>query len=298
MKISVVICTRNAENVIADCLKSVAFADEIVVVDDGSTDKTLEIVKKYTKNIYHHTSVGYVEPVRNFAINKATNEWILLLDADERVPKTLAEKINELLAMIVDDIVAVYIPRKNIIFNKWIEHSGWWPDHQIRLFRKGSVIWQNKIHSVAEVKGKAMLLENVEQYAIEHFNYNTIASFIQRLDRYTEVESKEQSDDIKTGDFISHPFHEFLSRFFAREGYKDGEHGLVLSILEGYYAFILAAKKWEKNEARKTVSIVQLHKTITRLRREYIYWYYTVRIEQTKNPFKLIYFKIRRRIQI
>ncbi len=145
MKLSVVICTFNSEEKIAACLKSVAFADEIVVVDDGSSDETLDIVGKYTKKIFHHKSVGYVEPVRNFALEKATNEWILLLDADETVPDALAKKIIELLPTLDESIVALFVPRKNIIFQKWVQHAGWWPDQQVRIFRKGKVVWQNKI---------------------------------------------------------------------------------------------------------------------------------------------------------
>ncbi len=133
-KISVVVCTYNDEDKIARCLDSVSFADEIVVVDDGSRDKTIELASKYTKNIFKHKSVGYVEPVRNFAISKATGDWILVVDSDEVIGEKLAKEIREFSKE--TEFSFVEVPRKNIIFGKWMKASMWWPDYNIRFFKK------------------------------------------------------------------------------------------------------------------------------------------------------------------
>src|SRR6266498_5902614 len=135
-KISVVVTVFNGEKTLNACLESVKWADEIIVVDDGSTDGTISIAKKHTDKIYHHKSQGFVEPARNFAISKTTGDWILVLDADEQVPQSLAEKLQELAGQ--SETECVNLPRKNIIFNKWIQHTGWWPDYNIRFFKKGS----------------------------------------------------------------------------------------------------------------------------------------------------------------
>ena len=147
--ISVVINTLNEEKNIERAIKSIGWADEIVIVDDGSTDKTLEIisgVRNPKLKVYKHKGSGYVEPSRNFALNKASGDWILLLDADEEILNTLAEELKKITSK-VEQITFVNIPRKNIIFNKWVQNSFWWPDYNIRFFKKGTVKLSNKIHS-------------------------------------------------------------------------------------------------------------------------------------------------------
>src|SRR5260221_117083 len=124
--ISAVITTLNAEDKLAACLSSVKWVDELIVIDDGSTDETVNIAKKFTKKIFHHQSKGYVEPARNFSINKATKEWILVLDSDEEVSQALGKKLLSIVEEDDQTINAVAIPRKNIIFEKWIEHSTGW----------------------------------------------------------------------------------------------------------------------------------------------------------------------------
>ena len=143
-KISVVINTLNEEKNLPRALASVKkFADEIVVVDMKSDDKTVEIAKKAGAKVYEYKRVGYVEPARNFAIGKATGKWILIIDADERLPGSLVKKLKE----IVKNPSANYyrLPRKNLIFGKWVKHSRWWPDYNIRFFQKEFVSWSEII---------------------------------------------------------------------------------------------------------------------------------------------------------
>jgi len=134
IKISAVINTRNESENIFDCLNSLKFCDEIVVVDMESTDNTKEIAKQFTDKVFDHPMVGYVEPARNFAISKAIGDWILVIDADERIPKTLAIKLEEIAEK--NEIDYVRIPRQNLIFGQWVRHSRWWPDFNIRFFKK------------------------------------------------------------------------------------------------------------------------------------------------------------------
>ncbi len=246
-KISVVVNTLNEEKNLGRALSSVKnIADEIVVVDMNSTDRTLEVAKEFGARIFKHERTGYVEPARNYAISKANNEWILILDADEEVPDSLSQKIKS----IVENPQADYfrIPRKNIIFGKWIKHSRWWPDYNIRLFRKGYVSWSEIIHSVPTTKGVGLDLEPEENNAIIHYNYQKVEQYIERLNRYTTVQAKNKLNEgykFQLSDLIRKPFNEFLGRFFEGEGYKDGLHGFALAVLQSFSEFIVYLKLWE-----------------------------------------------------
>lgn len=296
-KISVVIVARNEETMIDDCLKSVQWADEIIVVDDSSTDKTADIAKKYTPHVYQHKTVGYVEPVRNFALQKATGDWILLLDTDERVSESLASVVKKI-ADQDQAVVAYKLPRKNMIFEKWIQHTGWWPDYNIRFFKKGAVQWSNKIHSVPTVKGEIKELESTEQNAIIHYNYTSVSQFIEKMVRYTSVEAEQYTDKITTSDFIAKPAQEFLRRFFTAQGYKDGVHGLVLSLLQAVSVFLVIVRVWEKqkfvpNEDKNLLSTVQ--KQGKTLRKEISYWMANELLKTERSKLKKVRLKISRK---
>lgn len=298
--ISAVLTVRNEEKKIGDCLESIKWVDEIIVVDDGSVDQTKAIAQKYTNKVFAHKSVGYVEPVRNFAISKASGKWILILDADERVPEDLAGKLREL-SHLEKDATVVSIPRKNIIFGKWIQHTGWWPDHQIRFFKKGSLVWPDQIHKQPEIKGEVLQLEAKEAYSILHFHYETISEYLKRLNRYTDIEAKEYVKSNKSftwTDIISKPFNEFLGRFFARAGYKDGLHGLVLAFLQAISMFVVTLKVWEHKgfeEVDAKILFKETEKEARKMRREMLFWFTNEKVNEIKNPLKKQAYKMLRR---
>lgn len=252
-KLSVIINTRNEEENLPRVLKSIkGFADELIVVDMDSSDKTVQIAKKAGAKVYLHKPTGYVEPARNFAISKATNEWILILDADEEIPESLKKKLK---SIIQDPQADFYrIPRKNMIFNKWIEHTLWWPDYQIRFFRVGKVLWSELIHSVPETHGVGSDLPPEEQYAITHYNYQTVSQFLERLNRYTSIQAKvklESDYEFFWSDIIKKPVSEFIRRYFEGEGYKDGLHGLALSLLQAFSELVVYLKVWEAKKFKQ-----------------------------------------------
>ena len=300
MKISAVILTRNEELMINDCLKSLkGIADEIVIVDDYSTDKTIEIAKKYTKNIFLHKGQGYVEPSRNFAIDKATHEWILVLDADERIPESLAKQLKEIALENTKNVIT--IPRKNIIFNKWMKGGIWWPDYQIRFFKKGTVVWQNEIHSAPQITGEVFRLNPEENCAITHYNYSSVSQYVTRLDRYTTIEAENAITKGKTvvwQDAIGYPVHDFLKTFFAQKGYIDGLHGLCLSLLQAFYAEVVFAKIWEHKKFEE-VNHPQFLKhfiyEVALLSNEFRYWAAHVAANTSKNIIKKTFLRIKQR---
>lgn len=296
-KISVVINTLNEEKNIDRALQSVIWADEVVVCDMHSEDETVRIAKKYKAKVVYHTPTGYVEPARNFAIGKASGDWILILDADEQIPERLANRLKDI-ANGTAQIDYVEIPRKNIIFHKWIQNSFWWPDYNIRFFKKSAVEWLDKIHSRPQTSGIGIKLEAKEDNAIIHYNYQTLDQYLERLNRYTNQQAKEL---IKEGytfqwtDLISKPLSEFLSRYFANEGYKDGLHGLVLSLLQSYSELIKYLRIWEHDKFKEQeINIDEFKEQSKGWGYELKYW-----VNQTyllKNPFLKVFYKARNRI--
>lgn len=247
-KISVVINTLNEARNLPGALASVrGLADEIVVVDMKSTDATRTIARKAGARVFEHKPTGYVEPARNYAIEKASGEWILVLDADERLTAPLRKKLK----LIIEKNRADYyrLPRRNFIFGKWIKHSRWWPDYNIRFFKKGSVEWGEIIHSVPTTTGEGLDLEASEENAIVHHHYDSIEQYLERMNRYT---TNQSTNLIKEGyvfrwqDLIIRPTGEFLSRYFQGQGYKDGLHGLVLASLQSVSELVLYLKTWQE----------------------------------------------------
>ena len=253
MTLSVAIATFNEEKKIADCLESVKWADEIVIVDEKSSDETVQIAKKFTKKIFSvdhgsNHSLGYdtmFHKTKQLALDKCTCNWILSLDADERVTPELRDEIKKIIAA-NQDVSNFQIPRKNMIFGQWLEHTGWYPDYQIRLFRRGTVRWPCKsVHELIQVDGQTGSLKS----DLEHFQYTSVEQFIDRLNRYTTNDANfliDKGEKVVWSDAISFPADEFLRRFFFWEGYKDGLHGLVLSLLQVVSRLVVFCKMWER----------------------------------------------------
>lgn len=301
-RISAVINTWNEAENLADCLNTLDFVDEIIVVDMESTDATKKIAKAYTDKVYNHPYVGYVEPARNFALAKASGNWVLIVDADERIPRTLANKLIDIANN--DEADFVRIPRKNLVFGQWLKYSRWWPDYNIRFFKKGYVTWQDAIHSVPVTEGQEINLDPEPELAIVHHHYRTIDEFLKRMIRYTNQQAKElivEGYQFNLADLISKPIGEFLSRFFAGEGYKDGLHGLVLSILQAFSAFVVYLKTWEKGgfpPQKDIVSDADFRKLIASKFRELKYWLYTIKIHLTANKSERMVLKVRRKLNL
>ena len=274
-KISVIVNTLNEEKNLARALSSVKnIADEIVVVDMKSTDNTVKIAKEYGASVYEHKRKNYVEPARNYAISKAKYKWILILDADERIPPKLAKKLKQITRSTNADYFR--IPRKNLVFGKWLKHSRWWPDYNIRFFKSGSVSWDEVIHSVPTTIGKGKDLPDLEDYAIVHYHYNSIEQYIKRMDRYTTIQSKQKRKDgykFTWRDLISKPSGEFLSRYFFAEGYKDGVHGIALSGLQAFSELILYLKLWQAEDFKsKTLNPKNVVGEMKQVESEFRYW--------------------------
>lgn len=251
--ISAVIVSFNEEEKLRSCLKSIKhFADELVILDLGSSDKSVSVAKKFGAKIYHHKFVPFVELVRNYAISKSSGDWILVLDPDEEASDKLKAQLKEVEKN--DKFVAVNIPRKNIFFGRFIAHTNWWPDRHIRFFKKGQVEWSEKLHSYPKVEGQVLNLPQEEDLAIIHYGYDTISQFIDRQNRYSGVEAKQR---YKEGERFSYfkffwwPTREFLVRFIKHQGFLDGFYGFALTFLMILYKLMVAVKLWEREHQEK-----------------------------------------------
>ncbi len=295
--ISVVINVRNEADNLKKCLRSLRdFADEIIVVDMRSSDASAEVAKKAGAKVFSYRPMSYVEPARNFALSKATGRWVLLLDPDEYLGKTLKSELIKISHRA--DVDYVRIPRKNIILGKWFHHSNWWPDYIVRFFRRGHVDWKKEIHSQPEVKGNAHTLLDSEKLAIRHNNYTSLSQFVIRALRYSRIQAEELHKNqytLKTSDFILRPIQEFNSRFFAAQGFKDGWHGLILSILQAFAVALIYIHLWEIEGSQDKVlakeSFVSASQEATF---EYSHWFTKYFQKEYKpNIFKLIFVKLR-----
>jgi len=297
-KISVVINTLNEEKNLPRALASVKdFADEVVVVDMESSDGTLAIAESFGAKVFTHKPVGYVEPARNFAVSKATGDWILILDADEEIPRTLLARLRKIAEKPSADYFR--IPRKNIVFGKWLKHSRWWPDYNIRFFKKGIVSWNEVIHAVPMTRGEGADLPEKEELAIIHHHYDSIGQYLERMNRYTDIQSKiliKARYRFIWKDLIRRPLGEFLSRYFAGEGYKDGLHGLSACLLQSISELILYLKLWQNEKfLEQAIELSEIDKEIKKSMEEIKWWILDAKIKN-KGPIFSIPDKIKREL--
>jgi glycosyltransferase involved in cell wall biosynthesis len=242
-KLSVVVITLNEEEEIGACLEGVTWADEIVVVDSGSSDRTIEIAKKYTDKVIHHDWAGFGAQ-KNFAVDCAMHDWVLSLDADERVTPHLREEIQKLLSE-TPSCVAYRIARKNYFLGQWIRYAGWYPDYTIRLFhKKEGRFCEREVHETVQVNGVTAFL----QHPLEHYTYRSLAAFHARMGRYAALAARQMVTEgrrFHVHDLLARPFWTFVRMYLLQQGFREGVSGLLLSSLYAYYTFFKYATLWE-----------------------------------------------------
>lgn len=246
--LSVVINTKNEAHNIAQCILSAQkVAQEIVVCDMQSTDGTREIARQMGAKVVSFKDVGYLEPARNAAITAAHGNWILLLDADERLGKTLVKVILKILADPQVDIIR--FPRKNYMFGKWMQHGLRWPDYQTRLFRKGTVTWPNTIHAQAQIKGSVLDLEAEEYNAILHEHTTHLRSLILKTLQQAEQERFYDREKDLTPEMIEKRLTgEFPWRYYEHEGFRDGSEGYFSAKFMEFYRLLEFVFFWERKK--------------------------------------------------
>jgi glycosyltransferase involved in cell wall biosynthesis len=241
-KLTVTVITRNESANILAALESVSWADEIVVVDSNSTDDTVALARQRTDRIFVRDWPGY-SAQKNFAARQASHDWILSLDADERVTPALADEIHVLLRG-EPPSRGYRIPRVSFYLGKWIRSTDWYPDDQLRLYDRRVATWEGEVHEGVEVKGGVgRLLSD-----LEHVPYRDISHHLQTIDRYTSLAARQMLERRKTvgvAGLALRPVGAFLRNYLVRGGWRDGSVGFVVSVLNSYYVFLKFAKLWE-----------------------------------------------------
>lgn len=241
-KISVIIITKDEEKNITQCLRSINWANEIIVVDAESNDKTVEIAKYFTDKIFTKSWEGYV-PQKRFAIGLTSNEWVLSIDADENVSPELKE---EIIKTNPDQFDGYLIRRRNFLFGKEITSCGWDKDFQLRLFRKSKTELPDRlVHEGFIVKGNTGKLNNV----INHKTYSSMHSYLKKVNMYTTLKAEEtykSKNRVTAITILTHTFSAFFRYFVSLKGFKDGMHGLTISFVNSVSTMLTYVKIWEK----------------------------------------------------
>jgi glycosyltransferase involved in cell wall biosynthesis len=242
-KLSVTVITRNESANIAAALESVAWADEIVVVDSESTDDTVAKAQRFTGRVIVRPWAGYAAQ-KNFAASLAAHDWILSLDADERVTPALAAEIRAALTG-VPGHAGYRIPRVAHHLGRWIRTTDWYPDEQLRLYDRRAAQWTGAyVHESVAVAGTVGRL----QHELEHFPYRDVADHLETIDRYTTLAARQMSDAGRRAGLLQiagHPPFAFLRNYVLRGGFRDGVPGLIISTLNAYYVFLKFSKLWQ-----------------------------------------------------
>lgn len=242
-ELSVTIITLNEEERLSACLESVTWAHEIIVVDAGSEDKTVEVARSYTDKVIFHPWSGYAEQ-KNYALSLATRPWVLTLDADEALSPGLHREILEVLER--DGPADGYrIPRQNFFLGKWIRHGTWYPDYQLRLFRRGRGQFRVvRVHEAVQVSGTVDSLT----HPLVHASYKGIEDFLSRANRYSTLAAQDLAGEggrWRSG-LLVRPWWRFLQIYVLHRGFLEGWRGFVLAALYAFYVFSRSAKVWEQ----------------------------------------------------
>ena len=246
--ISTVILTKNEEKNIRECLLGLKFCDEIIVIDDNSVDKTREITRKMGAKVFVRDLNMDFASQQNFALKKAKNNWVLFIDADERISKNLRQEIitsvkkNKL-------IKGYYFKRKDFFLGKWLNHGESGSIKLIRLVRKNSGSWKRRVHQYFDLEGKTSKFRN----PILHYPHPTISEFIQSIKKWSSwhaLANKEEGKNSSVFKIIFYPIFHFIKNFIFKLGFLDNTHGFVFAVIMSFHSFLSWGELWRIQKKR------------------------------------------------
>lgn len=234
MQVSVTVITKNEEQGLRAMLESVRWAGEIIVVDCGSTDRTVEIAREYTDEVVHHDFVDFASQ-KNFAQSRAKYDWVLNLDADERCTPELAAEIT---ALADGGCSAYWISRRNQFQGRWIRHCGWAPDDKLRLYRRSLGLWKGKVHESVQMENPADTRRL--SHSIEHYTYKSFDRYVGSVHQFARLAAEQMDEQGRSAgvlDLMFRPPAAFLKKYLFQAGILDGSPGFVISMLTAYAVF-------------------------------------------------------------
>jgi glycosyltransferase involved in cell wall biosynthesis len=248
--ISGVVISYNEERGIARCLESLAFCDEIVLVDSLSQDRTREIAARYTDRVIEQPFLGYVKQ-KNFAVEQARGEWVVCLDADEALSPELAREIQAAIAAAPEQVAGFWLDRVTHFLGVWHDRGEWYPDWTLRVFRRkqGRFVGRDP-HDTIELEGESRRLSG----RLWHWNYVDLSHHIQTIDRFSARQAEgmlQEGVRFRVRDLLLRPAYRFVKGYLLRGGYRKGLPGLLVSISTAYYVFMKYAKLWELERAQR-----------------------------------------------
>jgi len=253
LQITAIILAKNEERHIVRCIKSVAFCDEILVINDNSTDGTIEAINKLANkkvSVISHFLNGNFSQSRNFGLEKAQNEWVLFIDSDEQISEALAFEVSNVIFNRANkrekEYRGFYVRRFDHIWGKELRYgeSG---IKLVRLAKKNAGEWVGKVHEKWQIEGKVGMLKN----SLIHYPHQTVAEFLEEINFYTNVRAEElhaKNTKVYWFSIISYPINKFIVNYFFKRGFLDGIHGLIFAIIMSFHSFLVRGKLWLKNK--------------------------------------------------
>lgn len=240
-KITAIVLTKNEEKNIKDCLSSLAWCSEILLIDDYSTDNTVAIAEKFGARTIKRNLNGSFASQRNYALEKAKNNWILFVDADERVSDSLAYEIKK--AILNENNSGYYISRNTVFLAKEMKGGEWSGTKLLRIGKKNSGLWTRAVHETWEISGTVKLLKS----PLLHLSPTSLDKMISSMALYSPLHARSrvsENKDVKYFQIIIYPVVKFFNNFFVKRGYVDGVHGFVYSTLMSLHSFMSLAIQW------------------------------------------------------
>ncbi len=241
--ISVVVLTKNEENNIADCLTGLSWCDEIIIIDDNSEDKTQEIARRMGAKVFARSLNNDFAGQRNYGLEKATGDWVLFVDADERVSPVLWYEIMSRTNDPASQVVGFYLRRTDVLWGKELKNGEIGNIKLLRMAKKDAGSWHRKVHEVWKVSGSTLLLDK----PLLHYPHSTITAFLKEINFYTDLRAEElYKKRVKASwwSIILHPKAKFVLNYFLRRGYLDGLPGLVFALMMSLHSFLVRGKLW------------------------------------------------------
>jgi glycosyltransferase involved in cell wall biosynthesis len=253
MSLAAIVITKDEERNIAACLDSLRWADEIIVVDACSSDRTVGIARTYTHKVFVRPWPGF-GPQKNFAIEQTSADWVLIVDADERVTEPLRREIqSSLQAPSSPDVTGLEIPRRNFFYGRWIRGGGIYPDYQLRLFRRDAGLYDEVLlHEHLQLRGRIGRLT----HPLDHHSMPGIREHVRKMMRYTTLGAQEKLKSrsrVTPWELAGHHVGTIAKTYLLRRGYRDGVHGLIVALFAGMHTFVKYAKAWEVLHVKKGI---------------------------------------------